>query len=91
MKSRWFATLVLIMTLGYALGSMNDTCDDSSEPAGQPCHIMCKDGCANPPMPEPPSDVHVAAARPARVALPDYHFLSLTISPELRPPIVTAL
>ncbi|NTW84921.1 MAG: hypothetical protein HGB30_02025 [Holophagaceae bacterium] len=52
---RWIAILLLCLAGAYLSAADVDECATSSDEACAPiCHLLCSDGCATVPVPEPP-------------------------------------
>ena len=51
---RWVAALFLVLAAFYLGASIQDRCAEGPSDCGQVCHILCNDGCATAPIPEPP-------------------------------------
>ncbi len=85
---RWVAILLLCLTGMYLGATSLDACvEGPGDDCAPICHLLCADGCATAPVPEPP-------APPSPDTLPDRCFVaeragslvSLDIEPEKDPP-----
>ena len=73
---RWIASLLLCLAGAFLSAAGVDECATSPDEACAPiCHLLCSDGCATVPVPEPP-------VAPSPDPLPQLVF---TVSPPLRP------
>lgn len=87
---RWAAILLLCLASFYLGATSLDQCaegvDDDCAPI---CHILCADGCATVPVPEPPvPPASDPLPRPCYEAGRAEHLVSLFIEPEKDPPRV---
>lgn len=86
---RWVAVIFLLLTAFYLGVSTADHCGERPLDEAQVCHILCNDGCATAPLPEPPQ-----APPPDPLPKPSFeaerveHLTSLDIEPEKDPPRV---
>jgi hypothetical protein len=85
---RWAAVLLLCL-IGLYLGAAGvDRCAGTPDDACAPvCHILCSDGCATAPVPEPPvppapDPLPRVSHDPAPAAMPS----ARTVEPEKTPP-----
>ncbi len=90
LKSRWFATLVLIMILGPSLGSLTDHHIDDHESDNHPAHFMGPEPCLHFHAAKPGPEPRIVNRAPIQFLPPLDHYLSWTIRPELRPPMILA-
>ncbi len=84
---RWVAAVFLVL-IAFYLGTVAlDHCEERPSDGAQVCHILCNDGCATAPIPEPlmppPPD---SLPCPSFESIQVEHLTSLSTEPEKDPP-----
>lgn len=84
---RWIALCFVLLIAFYVGTSAMDHCEERPGDEAQVCHILCNDGCATAPIPEPPVPPPMdPLPRPRFEAEWAEHLVSLVLEPEKAPP-----
>lgn len=84
---RWIAAVFLVLIAFYLGVGAVDRCVDAPSDGVPVCHILCNDGCATAPIPEPPVPPPAdPLPRPRFEAVRAEHLTSLDTEPEKAPP-----